>query len=141
MHNEIVKMPVDGLRPNPWNPRTMGKREMDALRSSIRRYGLVQPIVARPSGAQYEIIGGEHRWKAAASIGLTDVPCIVLSLDDAEAKLLSQALNEIAGSDDPEKRASLIADITACVGDPGLVTAVLALNVEDISRAMETLID
>jgi ParB family chromosome partitioning protein len=79
-------VPVEFLRPNPRNPRRhFGEAELAELVASIRRRGVIQPILVRPLPdlpSAYEIVAGERRWRAAQGAGLHDVPVIVVEVDD-----------------------------------------------------------
>jgi ParB family transcriptional regulator, chromosome partitioning protein len=83
------RVPVEFLRPNPRNPRQdFGEAELEALASSIRERGIIQPILVRSvSGAPdaYEIIAGERRWRAAQRAGLHEVPIVPIEASDREA--------------------------------------------------------
>lgn len=99
----LRELPVESLVPNPQQPR----REFDPqalaeLAASIRSSGVLQPLVVRPRGAQYEILVGERRWRAAQQAGLARVPAIVREATDGEAlelalveNLLREDLNPI----------------------------------------------
>ncbi len=82
--NEIA---VDRIYPNPDQPRTNFKREeLDELASSIRKDGLLQPILVRAmSDGTYQIIAGERRWQASKLAGLEKVPVTVKEADDDKA--------------------------------------------------------
>ncbi len=83
------KVPIEFLRPNPRNPRSLFREEdLADLANSIREKGIIQPIVVRaiPGVADaYEIIAGERRWRAAQAAGLADVPVVIHEADDKEA--------------------------------------------------------
>ncbi|HEY8163295.1 MAG: ParB/RepB/Spo0J family partition protein [Methylocystis sp.] len=83
------KVPIEFLRPNPRNPRSLFREEdLADLANSIREKGIIQPIVVRaiPGVADaYEIIAGERRWRAAQVVGLADVPVVIHEADDKEA--------------------------------------------------------
>jgi ParB family chromosome partitioning protein len=99
----LRELPVDSLVPNPQQPRrTFDARALEELAASIRSTGVLQPLVVRPRGAQYEILVGERRWRAARQAGLPRVPAIVRDASDAEAlelglveNLLREDLNPI----------------------------------------------
>lgn len=77
---------VDQIRPNPRQPRTdMGEEAISELADSIRKVGLLQPILVRPHAEGYQIIAGERRWRAAKLAGLERVPVRVLSVDDTSS--------------------------------------------------------
>ncbi len=82
------------------------------LRTSISRFGLVVPLAVRSVGSEsFETVGGAHRLKVARELGMASVPCVVIEADDAGARLLGQALNHIAGSDNLGLRAEVLRDI------------------------------
>jgi ParB family chromosome partitioning protein len=84
--NRLRELPVESLIPNPLQPRkTFDPRALEELATSLRATGVLQPLVVRPRGSQYEILVGERRWRAAQQAGLTRVPAIVREASDAEA--------------------------------------------------------
>ena len=80
--------PIEHLAPNPDQPRRMfDEAALDELAASIKRQGLLQPILVRPAtkgDARYQIVAGERRWRAAQRAGLHDVPITVRELDDRQ---------------------------------------------------------
>ena len=86
----------------------MGVAMLDRLTASIRGYGLLIPLVVRPIGKVYEVLSGNQRLTVVAGLGFKTVPCIIVDLDDARARLLAQALNHLHGEDDLGLRAELL---------------------------------
>ena len=79
----VVFLPVRSIRPNPAQPRKIFREEaLDELAASIRQHGILQPLSVRRVGNSYELISGERRLRAAELAGVTDVPCILMSMDD-----------------------------------------------------------
>ena len=79
----VVFLPVRSIRPNPAQPRKIFREEaLDELADSIRQHGILQPLSVRRVGSGYELISGERRLRAAELAGVTDVPCILMSMDD-----------------------------------------------------------
>ncbi len=74
---------TDDVHPNPHQPRQrVDESALGALAESIRRHGVVQPVVVRPREAGgYELIAGERRWRAAGLAGLDQIPAIVRDAD------------------------------------------------------------
>ena len=73
------------IRSSALNPRRDFKDdELNELADSIRQKGLVQPIIVRPMGGEFEIVAGERRWRAAQRAGLHQIPVIVRDLDDRD---------------------------------------------------------
>lgn len=80
-------LPIEFIVRNSENPRQQFDRDgLADLARSIRKHGIVQPIVVRKTSEdKYEIIAGERRWRAAQQAGLTDVPVLVRDVDDKTA--------------------------------------------------------
>ena len=90
----LLELPVESLSPNPFQPRKAFSPEaLEELTASIRSSGVLQPIVVRRRGEQYEILVGERRWRAARQAGLSRVPVVVREASDAEALELALAEN------------------------------------------------
>ena len=82
---EIVEVPLDELRSNPYQPRKVfDKDALKELAASIREHGVFQPIIVKKSIKGYEIIAGERRCKASRLAGLDTIPAIVRDFDDTE---------------------------------------------------------
>lgn len=78
-------MPVTKLARNPSQPRTyFDEAELERLASSIKRHGILQPLLITPHGQKYMIIAGERRFRAAQIAGLTEVPVIIRSSKELE---------------------------------------------------------
>lgn len=89
----VGEVPVAQVHPNPDQPRTNFKpEEIEELANSIKRDGLLQPILVRRMGDQYEIIAGERRWQACRSLGMETIPVRFWMAD--EDKALELALVE-----------------------------------------------
>ena len=74
------------VHPNPNQPRTNFKpEEIEELANSIKRHGLLQPILVRKTGDGYEIIAGERRWQACRSLSMETIPVRFWLADDTEA--------------------------------------------------------
>jgi len=81
---------IEELSPNRFQSRKeFSDREQKRLVMSIKKNGIIQPIVVRRSGNAYEIIAGERRWRAAQEAGLKEVPIIVRDAEDSQAAELS----------------------------------------------------
>jgi ParB family transcriptional regulator, chromosome partitioning protein len=89
-----VTMEINTIRPNPYQPRTeFDDKEIESLAESLKREGLLQPVVVRPAGAGfYQLVAGERRWRAAKLAGLARVPVVIRPVDDR--KMLELALVE-----------------------------------------------
>lgn len=82
----VVFLPAKAIRPNPAQPRKIFREEaLEELAESIRRHGILQPLSVRRVGTSYELIAGERRLRAGILAGLTEIPCIVMSMDETES--------------------------------------------------------
>jgi ParB family chromosome partitioning protein len=89
----LERIPIEELYPNRSQPRgKITDEELASIAQSIKKNGILQPIVARRAEKGYEIIAGERRWLAAKSIGLSHVPVIVRAANDQQ--MLELALVE-----------------------------------------------
>ena len=80
----VEKIPIDKIRPNPYQPRKAFDREsLEELKASISGKGLVQPITVRPVPGGYELIAGERRWRACQELGMEEIPAYVMQVDTA----------------------------------------------------------
>lgn len=76
---------VSELEPNRDQPRKQFSDEaIQTLADSIQQYGMIQPILVRPLGLNYQIVAGERRWRAARMLGLDEVPVIIREISDEE---------------------------------------------------------
>ncbi len=105
-------IPLSKAQPNGWNPNVMNAEMYRKELASIKKFGYVNPILVRPKGAKYEIIDGEHRWRALHELGYEEAEVTVIEgLHDEEAKQLTIVLNETRGRANPEKLGILLRDL------------------------------
>ena len=90
----VVFLPVRSIRPNPSQPRKVFREESLAeLAESIRQHGILQPLSVRRAGTGYELVAGERRLRAGILAGLTEIPCIVMNMDDKESGMTALVEN------------------------------------------------
>lgn len=81
----IANIAVADIHPNPDQPRRhFAEEALEELGASIKRHGIIQPIVVRPHGGSYQIVAGERRWRAAQRVQIHEIPAIIRNFDDAE---------------------------------------------------------
>ncbi len=89
----FIELPIGDISPNPNQPRVhFDEDTLGELAASIAQVGVLQPVLVRPAEGRYELIAGERRWRAAQRAGLTTVPAVVRTTDDASS--VEQALVE-----------------------------------------------
>ena len=82
----VIEMDIESLIPNLFQPRKdFNKEKMEELKGSIKKHGIIQPIVVRKMANGYEIVAGERRLKAAKEIGLKNIPAIIKSFNNEKS--------------------------------------------------------
>lgn len=131
---EAVRLPIERIHRAPWNANVADTKTLDKIRRSLQRYGSVENSVVRPTwciGARtqgdiemrrvaqmdphtsYETLSGNHRLDIYREAGLGEVPCVVVELPDADARMLAQTLNRTRGDDDPDKLKALLKSVVS----------------------------
>jgi len=82
----IVNVPIDEIRPNPYQPRkTFDDGALKTLANSIKVYGVAQPILVRKVDFHYELVAGERRYRASLMAGQKTIPSVIRELTDQES--------------------------------------------------------
>ena len=90
----VVFLPAQSIQPNPAQPRKVfAPGALDELAESIRQHGILQPLSVRRRDNTYELISGERRLRAAQQAGITDIPCILMRMDDLESGMAALVEN------------------------------------------------
>ena len=115
---QIVQVPVERLRANAFNPRKWSKDQLAALRESIIRFGLCDPLIANSaSGREHFLLGGHMRLEVAKEIGLKEVPVVYIKLEDIEKEReLCVRLNKNTGSFDLDLLKAFSEEMLADIG-------------------------
>lgn len=125
----VQTLPLGSIRPNPWNPNEQTARQYEAERESLSTYGFVQPILVRRDADEpdaFQIIDGEHRWRAmtefvdtSAPAGKVEdlvadrvIPAVVIDVDDNTARKLTVIMNETRGEANAAKLSELLAELS-----------------------------
>lgn len=85
-------IPIEDIAPNPDQPR-QALGDLEELTASIREKGVLEPLLVRRVGTQYQIIAGERRYRAAVEAGFSELPCVVRETSDAEMMELALVEN------------------------------------------------
>ncbi len=85
--SNFVMLKTDQIRPGRFQPRTnMTAAMLEELKVSIKRQGVIEPVIVRPvAHGTYELVAGERRWRATQALNLPEIPAIVKTLTDREA--------------------------------------------------------
>ena len=113
----VKELPVDRVLPNPAQPRLSYDEDgLSELAESIREHGVLQPILVRPVGGQFELIAGERRWRASRLAGRKTIPAIVGDLDERTALEVSIIENLQREDLSPLDEAAMYHRMTADLG-------------------------
>lgn len=130
----IEKIEVEQLIPADYNPRKdlqPGDSEYEKIKRSLEEFGYVDPVIWNKTTGR--VVGGHQRLKVLASMGRTEVECVVVELNEEKEKALNVALNKISGDWDKEKLAVLITDLDASDFDVSL-TGFDAAEIDDLFK-------
>ncbi len=117
----IEKKNTADLLPADYNPRKdlkPGDAEYEKLKRSIEQFGYVEPVIWNQTTGR--VVGGHQRLKVLMDMGMTEVDCVVVEMDEEKEKALNIALNKISGDWDKDKLALLIADLQGADFDVSL---------------------
>ena len=118
---QIEKLKTELLIPADYNPRKdikPGYPEYDKLKRSIEQFGYVEPVIWNKTTGR--VVGGHQRLKVLLDMGITEIECVVIEMDEDKEKALNIALNKISGDWDKDKLALLIADLQGADFDVSL---------------------
>ncbi len=92
--DNVRTLPISSIAPHPGQPRRrFDEAALEELARSIEERGIIQPILVRPHGHDYQIVAGERRWRAAQRARLHEVPVIVREISDSETMELALVEN------------------------------------------------
>jgi len=81
----VINIPIGKISPNQFQPRRVfDEKAMEELAHSIEQHGILQPIVVRKIGKEYELVAGERRWRASQEIGFEEIPAIIKDYTDGQ---------------------------------------------------------
>ena len=117
----IEKKQATELLPADYNPRKdlkPGDSEYEKLKRSLEQFGYVEPVIWNKTTGR--VVGGHQRLKVLIDLGITEIDCVVVELDEEREKALNVALNKISGDWDKDKLALLISDLQGADFDVSL---------------------
>lgn len=83
--NRVQKILIQDIVPNPDQPRrSVDKKALNELTASVKRHGVLQPVIVIRHGKGYRLVAGERRWRAAQAAELTHIPAVIRSLEELE---------------------------------------------------------
>ena len=108
------------LKPNAYNPNRQDDHAYRLLVNSMRDDGFTQPVIV---GQDDVIVDGEHRWRAATELGMTEVPVVRVDMDDARRRIATIRHNEARGSHEADLVGAILADLDSRGALEGAMTA------------------
>ena len=143
----VVMWPIDGVKPNPWNPNRMTPFMRDALRQGFENDGwlasqaLLVWATDEEGVAKNLIIDGEHRWTMAREMGIPDAPMVFLEgLTESKAKALTIKMNSKRGEFVVDKLGELLRSIEDDLDTPNLAKE-FGIEDDDLMKLMATVSD
>lgn len=133
---EITYVGVDDVKPNEYNPNRQSEHEFELLKRSIQDDGFTQPIIVQSPDAEImpgRIVDGEHRWRAAASLGYKQIPVVYVRFSEEQMKVATIRHNTARGSHDVELEADLLRDLDR-LGMLDFAQNALLLDDDEINR-------
>ena len=94
---ESKNVPIGDLKVDGQNPNRMSAKQHKALAESIKRWGFVVPVI---TNKDLLIADGEQRYTVAKSLGMKEIPTIILPVDDVDRRLIRQVMNKLRGEHD-----------------------------------------
>lgn len=148
---QVEYVPVDSIQPNEYNPNRESDHEFTLLLNSITDHGFTQPIIVNMENT---ICDGEHRWRAAQALGMTEIPIVRVDMTPEQMRIATISHNRARGSHDIQLEVQVLRDLEALgaldwaadslmIGDDELaklledIPAPEALADEDFSQAWE----
>lgn len=113
---------INTVFPNVWNPNRQSDFIFQKELTSIKTHGMIDPVLVREIPEGFEIIDGEHRWRACKDLGFTEVPVNNLGqVTESVAKQLTIVMNEVKGKSETGKLSDLLKNIELDIGMEKLV--------------------
>lgn len=100
---ETINIPVNQIKPSPYQPRLAFN--LEDIRGSIQRDGILVPLTVRKKDGYYELIDGERRVRLAKELGYKTVPCTVIDVDDETARRMVWKVNTLRQEYTPKEKA------------------------------------
>jgi ParB/RepB/Spo0J family partition protein len=105
----IEYLPVSDIHPNEYNPNRMSEKDFELLLRSMREDGFTQPVIVQRDG--HRIVDGEHRWRAAAALGMETLPVVLVDMTAEQMRIATLRHNRARGSEDIQLSAEVLRDL------------------------------
>lgn len=109
IHKDIKMVDIDKIQPNSFNSNEVSEEEQNKINDDIVKNGFIGAILVRPiSKDKFEIVDGEHRWRAMKTLGESQIPVVVMPQDDSTSMINSVRLNTERGTQNPLKLGKIL---------------------------------
>jgi len=132
----VEYVPINSIKPNTYNPNRQDADTLELLIKSITEDGFTQPIIAHAESRQ--IVDGEHRWRAARKLGMTEVPIVLVSMTDEQMRIATLRHNRARGSEDIELSTEVLRDLQS-LGALGWAADSLMYSDADLNDLLDML--
>lgn len=134
-----IKIPVlvrlDYLKPNPWNPNSVAKPELELLKLNIKKSGFCFPIVCiKESETSYMIVDGFHRHLAAKYFKMEYVPVVILDADVSELMSATIRFNRARGTHQVNQMSVIVADLVGMGVNDVEISKNLGMDADEVLR-------
>lgn len=139
----LITIPPTQLRRQMVNPNEMTTDEIDALEKSVRRFGMIDPLIVQPceDGLTYDILDGHHRLEVALRVGIVDIPCVVVDgYRHDEVNALQLALNKNRGHTRLDVAETILKELVDC-GWERSELAVTGFSDDELARMLDEAAD
>lgn len=128
-------MPLEYLKPNPWNPNKVAKPEMDLLEVSIKKSGFCFPLVVmKKDETSYIIVDGFHRHLIAKKLGMGVVPVVVLDEPIGELMNATIRFNRAKGTHQIDRMSNIVAELIYLGFNDAEISKNLGMDKDEILR-------
>lgn len=124
---------IDELKPNAYNPNRQNEHEFKMLLDSMRDNGFTTPIVILKDGT---IVDGEHRWRAATTLGIKKIPVVIAEIDEIKARVATLTHNRARGTEDIQLVAEMMRDFEKA-GALAAVQDALGMSDLEVQRLLD----
>jgi ParB/RepB/Spo0J family partition protein len=135
-------VPIKKVFPNKWNPNEMPPHLFKKLKNNLKKLikespGKIPPIVVRPRKNGYEIIDGEHRWRALQELKQKKINLYSIEVNDDMAHTMTNTLNYLRGTPNREKYAQSIVDLLELGTTTEALADLLPESMDEIDQLLE----
>lgn len=132
----VRQLPLESIRPDPGQPRKVFE-DIEELASSIKKNGVLQPIIVKRAGSQFQILCGERRWRASKKAEQKTIPAIIKEGNHENSRELSLIENIQRRDLSPIEESLAIKELSTTGYKQVDITAVIGKNKSYVSRAMK----